>query len=902
MTSGTYKRKGQGVLISYTITDLPLGYLLLAATEKGVCAVRFGNDKRKLERELKREFNAAQLIQNDQHLRKWVQSLVDYLAGHKPWPLLPYDVQATAFQRRVWDWLRTIPSGTTYNYSEAAKAIGEPTAVRAVARACAANPVALVIPCHRIVPKSGGVGGYRWNSNRKRQLLKLEKMQILNYGRALFVFIWFILLICTSHPFLVASDEPAKDAAVLKQDQSEEKRQALEKAERVLRDDPSNHDALFLKGEIYESQGEYLKAIEVYEQILIFYPGKQAAQNLKVRAMMSMGAVSLAQKEIERVGGNVDPEIKRRAFGDRAMYFIQWGQPHQALQELDENVSQLDGMIEHEPEQFQSKPSDPAKRSVDVLQHLHGLEAFPVGLGSHYVRNVSDRMLALRLEQRMEEIAALYEELVQMGVPIPHWVRQTAGDAYLYLEKPKKALKLYQSVYQEKPKAHNIRMSLYHTYVELRRFREAEKILNELDQETPIQILERGIFQENWKKAEIALNRAWFFIYQDRLAEAETYLNEKIKQASFNTNFLAAQAHLYFYRGWIRRALQAFEMIRTIDPNHETANNGYCLTLHRSGNEKKAELLLKELRIKHPRNKHLKRTERAFNNAKKRTFIVDGFTRVEYPGSDEYFLSAYLDQPVNPWLKFFTNQVFRWTIQNDRTEKLRRMYYGAILQDGINWQLKGGISTNHDLEGTVGFLTEGTYAPNDYLSFRGGFESQIYDIPVRSRQAGVDAKQTQASMTYRLNENFLTTLSNSIRFYSDGNEVYNYFLNTDNSLFTRASWKLRLRSEWFASWSSKKNVLYFNPSHVFSGMLIPVLEHVWFHRYERKIVDRIFFGYGLLREKSFDAEDLWLGRYELEFNFTDTIGVLVGGGYAHRSYEGKGVDSMEGYFKIKKNF
>lgn len=160
--------------IAYTIADSPLGYLLLAATEKGICAVWFGNAKEKLEHELKKKFEAAHLLQNDRHLRPWNRALIHYLAGHKPWPSLPYDVQATAFQRRVWDWLRTIPSGETYHYSEAAKAIGQPTAARAVARACASNPVALVIPCHRIVPKSGGVGGYRWNPDRKRALSKLE--------------------------------------------------------------------------------------------------------------------------------------------------------------------------------------------------------------------------------------------------------------------------------------------------------------------------------------------------------------------------------------------------------------------------------------------------------------------------------------------------------------------------------------------------------------------------------------------------------------------------------------------------------------------------------------------------------------------------------------------------------
>ena len=176
MMPKTYQGKGRGSTISYTIADSPLGYLLLVATPKGICAVRLGNNKKQLERELKNGFEAAQFISNDKNLCRWIQALIDYLAGYKPWPLLPYDVRATAFQRRVWNWLRTIPPGTTYHYSEAAKAIGQSTAARAVARACATNPVALVIPCHRIVPKSGGVGGYRWNPNRKRRLLQLERI------------------------------------------------------------------------------------------------------------------------------------------------------------------------------------------------------------------------------------------------------------------------------------------------------------------------------------------------------------------------------------------------------------------------------------------------------------------------------------------------------------------------------------------------------------------------------------------------------------------------------------------------------------------------------------------------------------------------------------------------------
>jgi len=168
------KRAGKEKLISHTVISCSLGEMLIAATEKGICLVQIGGSQKKLRGELQKEFHASELIEKRVQLKKWTQALVNYLAGKTRWPLLPYDVKASAFQRKVWEWLRTIPAGKTRHYNEVAKAIGKPKAARAVARACAANPVALVIPCHRILPKSGGIGGYRWKPERKRKLLDLE--------------------------------------------------------------------------------------------------------------------------------------------------------------------------------------------------------------------------------------------------------------------------------------------------------------------------------------------------------------------------------------------------------------------------------------------------------------------------------------------------------------------------------------------------------------------------------------------------------------------------------------------------------------------------------------------------------------------------------------------------------
>ncbi|MFY9607189.1 MAG: bifunctional DNA-binding transcriptional regulator/O6-methylguanine-DNA methyltransferase Ada [Blastocatellia bacterium] len=175
MTPAVYRRGGRGVRISYTIAACALGRLLVAATEKGLCAVRLGDSDKDLEAGLRSEYSEAEINRDDKSLGKWVGALVDHLGGKRRRLDLPLDVQATAFQLSVWQELKEIPYGSTRSYSEVAEAIGRPSAVRAVARACATNPVALVIPCHRVVREDQSLGGYRWGIERKQALLERER-------------------------------------------------------------------------------------------------------------------------------------------------------------------------------------------------------------------------------------------------------------------------------------------------------------------------------------------------------------------------------------------------------------------------------------------------------------------------------------------------------------------------------------------------------------------------------------------------------------------------------------------------------------------------------------------------------------------------------------------------------
>lgn len=174
MTPAAYASGGTGVNVHYTTTNCPLGRLLVAATPRGICAVKLGDRDETLEAELRAEYPAASISAANGQLHRWVDGILRSLQSGAPDARLPLDVRATAFQRLVWRELQQIPRGNTRSYRDVARRIGRPSAVRAVARACATNPVALIVPCHRVVRDDGGLGGYHWGIERKRALLDVE--------------------------------------------------------------------------------------------------------------------------------------------------------------------------------------------------------------------------------------------------------------------------------------------------------------------------------------------------------------------------------------------------------------------------------------------------------------------------------------------------------------------------------------------------------------------------------------------------------------------------------------------------------------------------------------------------------------------------------------------------------
>jgi AraC family transcriptional regulator, regulatory protein of adaptative response / methylated-DNA-[protein]-cysteine methyltransferase len=177
MTPKKYQQAAKGINITYTIKISTLGYLLVGMTEKGICSVKLGDNIEELEHLLYREFQQANIHRNDSEYRDWVQAILNFIAGNEPHLDLPLDIRGTAFQIQVWQALQKIPYGETRSYKEIASEIGIPNAVRAVGTACGANPVALIVPCHRVLRSDGSLGGYEWGLERKKKLLEIERKE-----------------------------------------------------------------------------------------------------------------------------------------------------------------------------------------------------------------------------------------------------------------------------------------------------------------------------------------------------------------------------------------------------------------------------------------------------------------------------------------------------------------------------------------------------------------------------------------------------------------------------------------------------------------------------------------------------------------------------------------------------
>ncbi|MBN1872411.1 MAG: tetratricopeptide repeat protein [Candidatus Omnitrophica bacterium] len=674
---------------------------------------------------------------------------------------------------------------------------------------------------------------------------------------------------------------------------------AMVMVEEVLKRDPGNTEALFLKGYIYEETGDYVRAIDVYQAIRANNKADLASLSLEIRALMELGANSVAMDKLDGMGGNADRVLVERARGNMAMQNIHWEEPARAVQGLQREIEYYEDIAE-----AQDRMYEPPKFIKTVTPSGNVEYSFPPEDTDtqHYYRAKWDKILAMRQNQDMEEIVKQYEEYVNDGVELPFWIREAAGDAYLYLEQPKKALELYESVLAEQPENHNTRMAIYHTLVELSRFVEAKKVIDELDQETPTRVYDRGLMRYNWKKAEIIYAKAWWYMYHDRYTDAENYLKEAMSSSPFNTNLRTAMAHVYFWRGWPKKALEEIEIARTLSDDNISTENGYCLILNDNIKKKEAREHLEPLLEKYPKQKHLQRTKRAFDIEEMTTLQIDSYYSYDMPGNDEWSISARLERPVGYHHTLFGEILRRETINADAENVLDKLYLGDVWQPDNIWKFTGAISYDFDDFDDFGALAEASITPDDYWTFDIGYENKVTDIPLRSRANGVEADQYSLAATYRMSEMFDTSFSFAFKDFTDNNHNLSYIWTTNSYYIIYPNWRYGMGTQYYYSTNSKQDVDYYSPGHIHSVYFVPMIEHTWFRRYEQAFVDRFYVGLGRQWQKNYTGKPVGYITYEQDVRISDTLILLIGATQSLRNYDGDYVDNFTIYSTIINKF
>ena len=609
-----------------------------------------------------------------------------------------------------------------------------------------------------------------------------------------------------------------------------------------------------------EDRHEYLESYLAYSDAFQRSPENSTALNSKYLSLLCLGCHSLAAEQMLPYEDRLLPEIRARLMGDEAMVRIRWEEPEAALAILERNMSAI-------PVQFNEK------LQAELL------------LRARY-----DRILAMARKWRMAEVIKEYEIIKKSAVnnELPAWVAVNAADAYSYFENADEALRIYRELEFDPsdPNYFETKMMVFTMLVELGDYREAGALLEEIDEETPVEIVERGILQENWRKEEIAVNRAWWYLYQDRLVEAEKYLQYLLKRAPANTHTRTVMAHLYLWKGWGRRALKEFEISRTLVPASSTNNIGYCYALWENGREKEAGVVAGDLVRQYPGNKHVQSLDRFLQAQNRGALSVSGGSVRETPGAGEMKWSARFEQRAGTRVRAF-GEVFRLDVaQNVLNDSIRRAVVGINWRAASEWWLEGSVSggMNGENPGAVGAVT---IKPGDHFTLSARYDSYSIFVPLQARAAGITADEWNGDIVYRRSEGFQVE-GRVVHFsMSDNNLQRSYSLKADKQLTADASWKTRLGLEGHQATSRRSDVPYFSPERVASFYMVPSVEHNWYRKYRRPLPGRLSLGIGRQWQAGFGARAVWFARYEQEYKPAENLSITLGSGYALQNYDGE---------------
>ncbi len=646
-------------------------------------------------------------------------------------------------------------------------------------------------------------------------------------------------------------------------------KEAAKFSAKELERNPDSLEALRILADSYERLDELTAALKCRERICRITRDQRDIDE-KYGLLERLSALGLALDSMKAEGDAPSKGLYDKILGDQAAERIARREPKAAKSLLNRNMAR----------------------------------ASSSGSGDLMGRSRYDSFIADRETEAMKRIIAAYEDLKREGVNPPYWVVQSAADSYLYIRKPKIALELYKEAdvkMQEAglgryPDNFELKMAFFFTYIELEDFNSAEKVLDELDAEVRPFRLQEGVYSANWDKMELAVERAWLLIFQDRLPEAEVYIKKILPDAPVNVDLLAAQAYLHYYRSWPRMALDDFRIASGLDPENRDLQIGLAYALDANDEWDESRAIAKRLVEKHPEDNAVQKLARAFEIQNMRTETIDFYYSQEQGQTDGFTLSQRFEQPVyqhsSVYYETVWKHVMKGGIDDDDLPNTREIFRNGA---GVDWRvcrdltLRGGASIDYQARhpgGEGGFK----YTPDDYWTFTGDYTSYSLDAPGWILLDDGYAQEYKTAIKYRKSESFNAEAGFDQMFISDYNVRSTVSGREDVAITTYAFWKTRLAFEHSISMNTKTDdeVGYYSPRYVAFNYAVPYVEHLWYRSYDFSILDRISVAPGIQKEDGHSPNFAGYLRYEQEWSLTDTIGISAGITYSYKHYDGQG--------------
>ena len=491
----------------------------------------------------------------------------------------------------------------------------------------------------------------------------------------------------------------------------------------------------------------------------------------------------------------------------------------------------------------------------------------------------------------MKEAVQAYEGLRRDGISPPEGVKESAAEAYMYLERPHEALKLYDEVLKVKPDSLTSRLGRFYVMQELREWEEAKVLINGIDGSIP-EFKEVGRNQEpNWPKADIKLAQGWLMLSEDRLEEAQKYFRDFHERSPANTNFRTGLSYAYLWQGWPRKALREFRISNVLDPEDLSAQTGRVSALNELAFKEQARDEARALLKRKPKNKDIQSLNRELKLEEMRELYMDFAISGDDDGFSEVRSYTGFTQPVSLYSNVYAFVLWLRADENNEDMKsyFRRTGAGANHIFNSSWRIKQEFSVNYNDGRDFGSLTELGYTPDDYWTVNLLYDSFTTDVPLRARTSDIEADKFSASVTYRASDSRSYGVSYSRLEFSDGNKRNQGLFTYEQGLYVKNDWKMRLFLDSYISSNSLDDAPYFNPESDFSISATHMTEQTIKNLYREAFVHRIYLSLGMYKQNEFSGGATGSVRYEHDIDFSDTNSLLYGASLSRGVYDGEAV-------------